>query len=60
MVKDLRSIVGSYRHYALGEVNPIIDTSPIYQTMGRAPKERQRVYREVMRSRIAESNKTVD
>ncbi len=50
----------SYRHYAFGEANAIVDTSPIYEDMGRAAEERQRRYRDLILSRIAESKKSVD
>ena len=50
----------SYRCYGLGEADPIIDVSPIYESMGRNAKERQKTYRDLIFARIAESKKNMD
>ena len=50
----------SYRHYAFGELNPIIDTNPIYENMGRTAQERQSIYKELILSRIMDSKKSAD
>ncbi len=50
----------SYRCYASGDSNPIVDASPIYEEMGRNAKERQLAYKELICSRIAESKNGVD
>lgn len=56
MVKDPADYRwSSYRFYAFGETNPIVDTSPIYNDMGRTAKECQIAYRSLMLSRIVES-----
>jgi len=61
LVKDPAEYLwSSYRHYALGEANPIIDTNPIYEDMGNDAEERRRKYSELMLLRIAESKKNVD
>lgn len=36
----------SYRYYAYGEANPLIDPPESYLELGKTPKERQRRYRE--------------
>ena len=50
----------SYRHYAFGETNSIVDTDPIYEDMGKTAKECQQAYRELMFARISESKNIVD
>ncbi len=35
----------SYRHYAFGEANPLVDDSPEYLALGRTGPERRRAYR---------------
>jgi putative transposase len=35
----------SYRHYAFGEPNPLIDDEPEYLALGRTPAERRIAYR---------------
>ena len=39
----------SYRHYALGETDPLVDEDPYYSGLGKTPEERQRNYREFMK-----------
>lgn len=41
----------SYRYYAFGEDDPLIDVSPIYLELGETPSKRQKVYRELMANR---------
>lgn len=36
----------SYRHYVLGESNPLVDDDPYYVTLGPDPATRQQRYRE--------------
>ena len=50
----------SYRYYGLGESDPIVDISPIYESMGKNVKERQKVYSELILARIAETKNNVD
>jgi len=49
----------SFRHYALGETDPLVDTSPIYKRLGRTEEDRQQVYLEIMTISIerAQTNK---
>jgi len=39
----------SYRHYALGEINPLIDEDPYYSQLGLDSATRQQRYREFVR-----------
>jgi len=39
----------SYRHYALGEPDSLIDEDPYYEALGKVPEERQRNYREFLK-----------
>jgi len=48
----------SYRYYAYGEKDPLVDPNPLYMDLGRYAEERQTKYRELMQLRIEES-KTV-
>ncbi len=50
----------SYRYYAFGEANPIMDISPIYEDMGRTAIERRQTYRGLVLSMMTESKKSVD
>lgn len=38
----------SFRHYAYGEKDPLIDDAPFYTQLGNTPEERQRRYRELV------------
>jgi len=38
----------SYRYYAYGEKNPLIDPPESYLSLGKTPKERQRKYRQMV------------
>jgi putative transposase len=40
----------SYRHYAFGEPNPLIDDEPEYLALGRTPAQRQLAYRQLFAS----------
>jgi putative transposase len=37
----------SYRHYAFGEPNPLIEDEPEYLALGRTPAERRLAYRQL-------------
>ncbi len=45
----------SYRYYALGEDDPLIDPNPLYLQLGQTPTDRQKDYVELMQARIKES-----
>lgn len=45
----------SYRYYALGEKDPIVDPNPLYEKLGKTPEERQRRYRDLMEIKMKES-----
>jgi putative transposase len=45
----------SYRFYAFGEKNPIVDVVPFYESLGKTPEARQIAYRKMIESYIAES-----
>ena len=38
----------SYRHYAFGEKNELIDTAPDYEALSRSPELRRKLYRELV------------
>jgi len=40
----------SYRHYAFGETDPLIDNNPCYEGLNQNPEARQRIYREFVSS----------
>jgi putative transposase len=44
----------SYRYYALGEKDPLVDPNPLYETLGKTAKERQSAYQDMMEARIME------
>jgi len=44
----------SYRHYAFGEKDPLIDTNPFYYDLGKTDEKRQKYYRELMYNSIQE------
>ncbi|MBI4115402.1 MAG: transposase [Candidatus Omnitrophica bacterium] len=39
----------SYRYYAFGESNPLVDEDPYYEDLGHDPASRQKAYREFVR-----------
>jgi putative transposase len=45
----------SYRYYASGKMDDLIDPNPLYENLGLNPEERQKRYRELMYARISES-----
>lgn len=47
----------SYKHYAFGEKDPLIDTNPLYFDLGATEKERQMAYRQIMAATITEAQK---
>ncbi|NQT95618.1 MAG: transposase [Candidatus Omnitrophica bacterium] len=56
LVKDpLEYSWSSYKHYAIGEIDPLVDTNPSYGNMGKTPKEQQKNYRQLMQVLIEES-----
>ena len=42
----------SYRHNALGQVNPCLTPHPLYLSLGREAKERQAAYRSLFRAQL--------
>jgi REP-associated tyrosine transposase len=38
----------SYRYYAHGEANPLLDCAPSYLSLGKTPEERQKTYRKMI------------
>ena len=49
----------SYRHYALGETDSLVDSNPLYSDLAGTDEERQKCYREIMsQSIIAAGEKT--
>ena len=53
IVKDPKEYPwGSYRYYAFGEDNPLVDPNPLYLELGKTPVERQKAYRILMAERI--------
>jgi len=42
----------SYRHYAFGETDPLIDNNPLYACLGKTDEECQKAYRELMAAAI--------
>ncbi|MFC1807000.1 transposase [Candidatus Omnitrophota bacterium] len=42
----------SYRYYALGEEDVIVDTNPLFHELGNSPLDRQKEYIELMKTRI--------
>lgn len=50
LVKDAGSYPhSSYRHYAWGEEDSLVDADPYYEELGRNSKERQKRYREFVK-----------
>lgn len=47
----------SYRKYALGEENDIIDLSPFFETLGNNDSERRKIYKELMEATFKNSEK---
>jgi len=47
----------SYRAYAFGEKDPIIDIDPLFETLGKNDEERKKTYRDLMRTTIEEFKK---
>ena len=47
----------SYRHYAFGEKDPLIDTNPLYCDLGTTEEKRQKAYRQIMTATIAEARR---
>ncbi len=47
----------SYKHYAFGEKDPLIDTNPLYFDLGATEEERQMIYRQIMAATILEAKK---
>ena len=45
----------SYRHYAFGEPNPLIDDEPEYLALGHTPAQRRLAYRQLFASWISEA-----
>lgn len=45
----------SYRHYALGETNPLVNENPAFLALGRNDSERRRAYRAVMNGGVPAS-----
>jgi putative transposase len=52
-LKDWR--FSSYRHCALGEPDPLIDTAPDYLALGHSPEARRRAYRGFFATPLAQS-----
>ncbi|HUX31103.1 MAG TPA: hypothetical protein VMV78_10845 [Thiobacillus sp.] len=48
----------SYRHNALGQVNPYLTPYPLYRAIGRDDTERQAAYRDLFRSQLG--SKAID
>jgi putative transposase len=49
MVKDPKNYrFSSYRHYAFGEIDPLIDTAPVYLQLADTPSKRQEFYRKMV------------
>jgi putative transposase len=48
----------SYRHYALGEANPLIDDEPEYLALGRTPAQRRLAYVQLFATQLASALRT--
>ena len=48
----------SYRYYVLGEKDPLVDPSPIYNELGKYAEERKARYKELMKLRLEEARAT--
>jgi putative transposase len=44
----------SYRHYAFGEPDPLLDPCPAYEELGDTPKQRQAQYRKMVEAVLEE------
>jgi putative transposase len=44
----------SYRHYAFGEENPLIDDAPDYLALGETPAERRKAYQALFASPLSD------
>jgi len=42
----------SYKHYALGEEDPLVDTDPLYEQLSDTAEGRRRVYEELMQNQL--------
>jgi putative transposase len=63
MVKDPKNYrFSSYRHYAFGEIDPLIDTADIYFQLADTPRKRQERYRKCVaevQKQLAEKDPTL-
>jgi putative transposase len=48
----------SYRHYAFGEPNPLIEDEPEYLALGRSPRERRLAYRQLFSTPLTSALRT--